>query len=165
MNQIIFLDQLININKNLNQTLTNIKGLGTKRVNFICQKLGLQKKASFKDLDPTDIDLLKAYIEQHFIINNQLDNKIANEITSLIDTNTYRGKRHKLGYPVRGQKTKTNAKNQRYLSRLRFKKVTNEENSNVIIKDRFLNSEINKNFTSVRSKKLFFSKKKFRKKF
>jgi small subunit ribosomal protein S13 len=165
MNQIVFLDKNIDTNKKLHQTLTSVKGLGPYRSNFICEKLGFQKSARFKDLDTHSIDLLKSYVEQHFVINNHLDLEIAKKINLLVDSGTYRGKRYKLGYPVRGQRTKTNSKSQRYLARRRFKNVFHEGNSNIIIKDKSLNSEVNKKSRFSYSKKRFFARKKNRRRF
>lgn len=159
MNQTIFFDQIIQTNKNLNKTLTQIKGLGPNRVDFICKKLGLQPSASFEDLDTNSIDLLKTFIEQNFVINNHLDSKIAEKIRILIDSGSYKGKRHKLGYPVRGQRTKTNAKNQRRLSYRRFKIIADRSKLDVTIKDKFLNSELNKTDRKVPRKKIFLNKK------
>lgn len=144
MNEVFFIDQIINPKQRLSISLTKIKGLGRKRALFICQKLGLQKNSVFKDLDSDAKDLLKLYIEEHFKINKHLNREISKNINFLVNLKSYRGKRHKLSYPVRGQRTKTNSKTQRVLSRNRFSNKLKEVSSNFSFKDKFLSSAVNK---------------------
>jgi len=144
MNQVFFIDQIINSKQKLSISLTKIKGLGWKRASFICQKLGLQKNSIFEDLDSETKDLLKLYIEEYFTVNKHLDREISKNINFLVNSKTYRGKRHKLSYPVKGQRTKTNSKTQRALSRSRFSNSLKEVSSNFSFKDKFLNSAVNK---------------------
>lgn len=166
MSRVFFLDYSINSKKNLILSLSTIKGLGYKRAMFICKKLGFQKNVTFSDLENTDIDLLKNHIEQNFEISSKLDRKVTSDILKLFDSGSYRGKRHKMGYPVRGQRTLSNGKTQRYLSRRRFGKVIENYEATTKVSGSFFNSQLNsykKSFKKkgVLKKRKYFHKKKY----
>jgi len=143
MSRVFFLNHPINSKKNLVLSLSTIKGLGYKRSSFICKKLGFQKNLTFSGLENTDIDLLKNYIEQKFLVLSKLDRKTTSDILKLVDSGTYRGKRHKMGYPVRGQRTLSNGKTQRHLSRRRFGKVIENYEAKTKVSGSFFNSQLN----------------------
>jgi small subunit ribosomal protein S13 len=142
MNNIYFLNQRINTKKKLSISLSSVKGLGIKRALYICKRLGFQSKATFSDLDIASVDLLKSYIEDNFIINENMDKKVSTNIIKMIDTGTYKGKRHKLSYPVNGQRTLSNGKTQRRLSRRRFSKIIENYDSKTLVSDKFLHSQL-----------------------
>lgn len=142
MNQILFLNQVINTKKKINISLAKVKGIGFQRAEHICNKLGFQKEATFKDLTTANMDILKEYIEKNFLVNEKLDRKISENIHFLSDSGTYKGKRHKLGYPVRGQRTLSNAKTQRRLSYRRFGKVLENYDAKTLVTDKFVHSSL-----------------------
>jgi len=160
MSQILFLNQVINTKKKLNISLSRIKGLGSQRAQYICKKLGFQEKVTFEDLDTSNIDSLKEYIERNFLVNEQLDRKTSADILFLLDSGTYKGKRHKLGYPARGQRTLSNGKTQRRLSRRRFSKVLENYDSKTIVTDKFLHSHLTSRLKTTSNKKGTVSRKR-----
>merc|ERR1712151_1090276 len=102
---------LININQ-----LINIIYFTKK----ICKKFGFQKSCTVKDLDSFDLEYLKNYLTDNFLLDKSLTDQIKKNVKKKIDLGTYKGKRHNLGYPVRGQRTLSNGKTQRNLHKFRF---------------------------------------------
>ena len=109
-----------NSKKKIIKVLSNILGIGKCRSEYICQKFGYQKKATLIDLDSLELEKLKYYVEQNFITSKLLKKKVSKDIKFLIELGNYKGKRHQLGYPVRGQRTLSNGKSQKRLARQRF---------------------------------------------
>jgi len=109
-----------NSKKKVYQVLLNTTGLNTSTTVFICNKFGFQKNCTLKDLDNSDLDSLKNYLLGNFYLNNFLTEKVNKNVKKKIDIGIYEGKRHNLGYPVRGQRTLSNAKTQKKLHRFRF---------------------------------------------
>lgn len=105
---------LTNINKSIYRNLLSIYGLGETKAKSICETLGVSLNTKLADISTNKKDALNAIItnlkknapgiELELKINNM------NNITRLISTNSYRGKRHKANLPTRGQRTRTNAK-------------------------------------------------------
>lgn len=114
----IFLDK--NSKKKIYQVLHNITGLGHSNTTLICKKFGFQKNCVLKDLDISKFELLKNYLSSNYILDKTLNQKRNNNVKKKIELGTYVGKRHKLGYPVRGQRTLSNGKTQRNLHKFRF---------------------------------------------
>merc|ERR1712110_1311220 len=81
---------------------------------------GFQQKCTLKDLDSFELEQLKNYLTSNFILDKLLVAKVNKNVKKKIDLGTYEGKRHNLGYPVRGQRTLSNGKTQRNLHRFRF---------------------------------------------
>jgi len=98
-------------NKKLQKALCSIYGIGSNRAGYICKKLGFQSNIRFGDLNKSQMLLLKRFIETNYKIGFDLKQDIRNNIQNLMDIRSYKGNRHKRGFPVRGQRTKTNAKN------------------------------------------------------
>merc|ERR1712184_213122 len=109
----VFLEK--NSEKKVSQVLSNLVGLSTSNSNLICKKLGFQKKCILKNLDSFELEQLKNYLT-----NKSLIDKMNKNVKSKIDLGIYSGKRHNLGYPVRGQRTLSNGKTQRNLHEFRF---------------------------------------------
>merc|ERR1712224_882559 len=86
----------------------------------LCKKFGFQQKCTLKDLDSFELEQLKNYLTSNFILDKLLVAKVNKNVKKKIDLGTYEGKRHNLGYPVRGQRTLSNGKTQRNLHRFRF---------------------------------------------
>merc|ERR1712007_6012 len=116
--KMVFLDK--NSEKKIYRVLTTIVGLSSYNSRYICKKFGFQKECTFKDLDNSDFEQLKNYLTSNFLLDKLLIEKNNKNVKSKIDLGTYRGKRHNLGYPVRGQRTLSNGKTQRNLHKFRF---------------------------------------------
>jgi len=109
--------------------LTYIYGIGNARAKLICHKLHINPLSKPKDLINKQLNKLGKLINQ-FSIEIDLKKNIKNNIQNLINLGTYRGLRHKLGLPVRGQRTRSNARTQRYLSKKLKTKVKPNSNRN-----------------------------------
>jgi small subunit ribosomal protein S13 len=90
--------------------LTAIYGIGTKKALEICFELKINRKLLFKDLQENQISRLERYISQNYLTDSLLKKQKEQDIDLLIKNKSYRGKRHKMYYPVRGQRTHTNAR-------------------------------------------------------
>ena len=90
--------------------LTYIYGIGRKLSNDILKKTGVNPDTRVKDLTEEQESLLREAIEHHYIIEGDLRRETAMNIKRLSEIGCYRGLRHRRGLPVRGQRTKTNAR-------------------------------------------------------
>jgi small subunit ribosomal protein S13 len=90
--------------------LSYIFGIGRKMATGILQSTGVNPDIRVKDLSETDLSKLREYIDQNCTVEGDLRRDIAFDIKRLKEINCYRGVRHRKGLPVRGQKTKTNAR-------------------------------------------------------
>ena len=109
-----------NSKKKVYYVLQNIMGLGQSNTLAICKKFGFQTNCTLKELDSSKFELLKNYLVSNYILDKALNQKMNNCVKNKITLGTYAGKRHNLGYPVRGQRTLSNAKTQRNLHKFRF---------------------------------------------
>ena len=96
--------------------LLSIKGIGPSSGRSLCLKIGVPPSTLLSSLTPKQtqdlLDLLNTY-KIKFGIDTVLTKKIDSNIKRMIKINSYRGIRHKLGYPVRGQRTRPNARTAR----------------------------------------------------
>jgi len=106
-----FLDSNLPEHDYLVYSLTKVYGIGKSRAIKICRTLGFQKFVKFSDLDRGQRSLLKRVIEANYDVGFVLRQSIKSNIKLHIKCKSYRGSRHRSGYPVRGQRTKTNASN------------------------------------------------------
>jgi small subunit ribosomal protein S13 len=90
--------------------LTYIFGVGRPRSNQILEKTGINPDTRIRDLTDDEISKLREIIEKEFTVEGDLRRDIALNIKRLIEIGSYRGRRHRMGLPVRGQRTKTNAR-------------------------------------------------------
>ena len=90
--------------------LTYIFGIGLKTAQKILAAAGVNPDIRVKDLSEEDTQKLRREIEDNYKVEGDLRREIAMNIKRLIDIGCYRGQRHRLGLPVRGQRTKTNAR-------------------------------------------------------
>ena len=97
-------------NKRLEVSLTYIYGVGRKLSNQIIEKLGLNKDTRAKELKEDDIARLNAILQSEYVVEGDLRRQVQNNIKRLVGIHCYRGIRHRLGWPVRGQRTRTNAR-------------------------------------------------------
>lgn len=96
-------------NKQVSVALTYIYGIGKYRANNICKKLGIEKNIKVRDLNSIQLDKVRKKISK-FVVEGDLRREVSINIKRLIDLGCYRGLRHKRSLPVRGQRTKTNAR-------------------------------------------------------
>ena len=97
-------------NKRVEIALTYIYGIGRKSANDILAKTGVDPDKRAKDLTEEEIAKLRDVIENSYTVEGDLRREVALNIKSLVEINCYRGTRHRKGLPVRGQRTKTNAR-------------------------------------------------------
>ena len=90
--------------------LTYIFGIGLKTSRDILAATGVNPDTSVKDLTEDDIAKLREYIDHNLHVEGDLRRDIAFDIKRLIEIGCYRGVRHRKGLPVRGQRSKTNAR-------------------------------------------------------
>ena len=96
--------------KRVEVALTYIYGIGPKSARDILAKTGVDPDTRAKDLTEEDIAKLRDEIENHYTVEGELRREVALNIKRLTEINCYRGIRHRQGLPVRGQRTKTNAR-------------------------------------------------------
>lgn len=90
--------------------LTYIYGIGRKSATDILTATGVNPDIRVKDLEEDDVSKLRDYIDKNFVVEGDLRRDTALNIKRLIEIGSYRGLRHRRGLPVRGQRTKTNAR-------------------------------------------------------
>ncbi|MEL7596571.1 MAG: 30S ribosomal protein S13 [Clostridiaceae bacterium] len=96
--------------KRIEVGLTYIYGIGISRSRKILDVTGVNPETRVKDLTEEEVNTLRDYISKTFEVEGDLRRKIALDIKRLVEIGCYRGIRHRKGLPVRGQKTKTNAR-------------------------------------------------------
>ena len=99
--------------KRVEIALTYLFGVGLSRSHSVLSATGVNPDTRVKDLSDEDVAALRTYIETNFQIEGDLRRWEAMNIKRLADIGTYRGRRHRLGLPVRGQRTRTNARTRR----------------------------------------------------
>ena len=97
-------------NKRLEVALTYIYGIGPTRAGIILDKTGISPDIRVKDLTDEQVKLLRDCIDANFKVEGDLRKEVSMNIKRLMDIGCYRGLRHRMGLPVRGQRTKTNAR-------------------------------------------------------
>ncbi len=93
--------------------LTYIYGIGLTRSKEILASTGVNPDTRVKELSDGDVAALRAEIESNYQVEGDLRRWEAMNIKRLVDIGTYRGRRHRMGLPVRGQRTRTNARTRR----------------------------------------------------
>ena len=89
--------------------LTAIYGIGRSRARLICGAAGIKNTSKIKDLSDTEMDKLREQVAK-FALEGDLRREVSMNIKRLMDLGTWRGLRHRRGLPVRGQRTRTNAR-------------------------------------------------------
>jgi len=90
--------------------LTYIFGIGRRTANEILAATGVNPDTRVKDLTEEDEGKIREYIDHHLTVEGDLKRNVALNIKRLVEIGCYRGVRHRKGLPVRGQRTKTNAR-------------------------------------------------------
>ncbi|MGD1717263.1 30S ribosomal protein S13 [Hydrocoleum sp. CS-953] len=97
--------------------LTYIYGIGLSRSQDILAETGVNPDIRVKDLSDADVAALRSVIQNNYQVEGDLRRFEAMSIKRLMDIGTYRGRRHRMGLPVRGQRTRTNARTRRGVRR------------------------------------------------
>ena len=90
--------------------LTYIYGIGRKKAQDIIQATGVNPDTRVRDLSEDDVSKLREYIDHNVQVEGDLRREVALNIKRLVEIGCYRGVRHRKGLPVRGQRSKTNAR-------------------------------------------------------
>jgi small subunit ribosomal protein S13 len=98
--------------------LTYIFGIGHSSAQAILAESGISPDTRVKDLTEEEVSKLRAIIDKKFTVEGDLRREVSLNIKRLMDLGNYRGIRHRKGLPVRGQKTKTNARTRKGPKRL-----------------------------------------------
>ncbi|MEG0918622.1 MAG: 30S ribosomal protein S13 [Anaerovoracaceae bacterium] len=96
--------------KRIDIGLTYIYGIGRKTAEIILDKAGIDRSTRVKDLSEDEAGKIRHIIEEEYDVEGDLRRDISLNIKRLMEIGCYRGIRHRRGLPVRGQKTKTNAR-------------------------------------------------------
>ena len=97
-------------NKHVNVALTYIFGIGGTSARKICASTGVDPEKRINDLTADEVNKLRTVIENEYRVEGRLRTEVSLNIKRLMDIGCYRGIRHRRGLPVRGQRTKTNAR-------------------------------------------------------
>jgi small subunit ribosomal protein S13 len=95
--------------KHLVISLTAIYGIGRSRAGKICSAVGVEPSKKVKELSEEQIERIREEVGK-FVVEGDLRREVAMSIKRLMDLGCYRGLRHRRGLPVRGQRTRTNAR-------------------------------------------------------
>ncbi|WP_040484205.1 30S ribosomal protein S13 [Lyngbya aestuarii] len=93
--------------------LTYIYGIGLSRSKEILKETGVNPDTRVKDLSDAEVAALRSLVQSQYQVEGDLRRWEAMNIKRLMDIGTYRGRRHRMGLPVRGQRTRTNARTRR----------------------------------------------------
>ena len=96
--------------KRIEIALTYIYGIGTTSASDIIRDTGLNPDTRVKDLTEDEVAKIRDRIENNYTVEGDLKREVAGNIKRLSDIGCYRGRRHRMGLPVRGQRIKTNAR-------------------------------------------------------
>jgi len=90
--------------------LTYIYGIGRSKSNEILSKTGINPDTRVRDLTDDEVGKLRDIIDKEYVVEGDVRREVSLNIKRLMEIGCYRGRRHKMGLPVRGQRTKTNAR-------------------------------------------------------
>jgi small subunit ribosomal protein S13 len=99
----------IPVNKHAEIALTSIYGIGRTRAQTICAASGIKPDTKIKDLAENEIEALRNEVAK-YTVEGDLRREVSMNIKRLMDLGSYRGIRHRRGLPLRGQRTRTNAR-------------------------------------------------------
>ena len=99
----------IPVHKHIDVALTSIYGVGRTRARQVCASAGVATSTKVKDLTEAEVQSIRNEIGKH-VLEGDLRRQVAMNIKRLMDMGVYRGLRHRRGLPVRGQRTRTNAR-------------------------------------------------------
>jgi small subunit ribosomal protein S13 len=90
--------------------LTYLYGIGPQSARDLCYKAGIEPDVRARDLQEDEVARLAALLDKDYVVEGQLRRQTAQNVSRLRDIGCYRGLRHRRGLPVRGQRTRTNAR-------------------------------------------------------
>ncbi len=96
--------------KRVQVALTYIYGIGKSRANEILQTTGVNGDTRVRGLTDEEVTRLREVIDRNYKVEGDLRRDVAMDIRRLVEIGSYRGQRHRRGLPVRGQRTRTNAR-------------------------------------------------------
>ena len=96
--------------KRIEVGLTYVYGIGISTARKVLTETGVDPDTKVRDLAEGEVATIRAYVDQNVQVEGDLRREVNQNIRRLIDIGTYRGIRHRRGLPVRGQRTKTNAR-------------------------------------------------------
>lgn len=102
--------------------LTYIYGIGKTSAVNICEEAGVDPSKKVKDLTDEEVKSIRTIIQQKYKVEGALKSEIQMNIKRLIDIGCYRGLRHRAGLPLRGQRTRTNARTRKGRRRVSIKR-------------------------------------------
>ena len=91
-------------------SLTYLYGVGPKVARELCHKAGVDPHVRARELGEDEVARIAALLDKDYVVEGQLRRQVAQNISRLRDISCYRGIRHRRGLPVRGQRTRTNAR-------------------------------------------------------
>ena len=105
------------VNKHTDIALTAIFGIGRSRAREICKTTGIEASTKIRDLSEAEVGMLRDEVGK-FDVEGDLRREVSMNIKRLMDLGSYRGIRHRRGLPLRGQRTRTNARTRKGPRRL-----------------------------------------------
>jgi small subunit ribosomal protein S13 len=90
--------------------LTYLYGVGPQVARELCVKAGISQEKPARDLTDQELGMLNTLLERDYVVEGPLRRQLSQSINRLRDIKCYRGIRHRVGLPVRGQRTRTNAR-------------------------------------------------------
>lgn len=96
--------------KQIQYSLTYLFGVGFYSAREVCEKLGIDPTRMASDVNEDEIGRIAALLERDYTVEGPLRRQTAQNISRLREIKSYRGMRHRVGLPVRGQRTKTNSR-------------------------------------------------------
>jgi small subunit ribosomal protein S13 len=99
--------------KRIDISLRYIYGIGPTSASKICESTGIVPATKTRDLTDAELSRIRELLEKEFVVEGDLRREVRQNVQRLIEINCYRGIRHRRGLPVRGQRTKTNARTKR----------------------------------------------------
>lgn len=103
--------------KRIEVALTYVYGIGRSRANTLLEMTGINKDTRVRDLTEDEVNRLREAIDREYVVEGDLRRDVQMNIRRLIDIGSYRGLRHRRGLPVRGQRSRTNARTRKGPSR------------------------------------------------
>jgi len=97
-------------NKHVDIALTYIYGIGRSSAREVCEKTGIAPERRINELSAEEVNSLRRTLENDYKVEGRLRTEVSLNIKRLMDIGCYRGLRHRRGLPVRGQRTRTNAR-------------------------------------------------------
>ena len=99
--------------KRVEIALTYLYGIGRSSAQKICQNAGIAPETRMRDITEEEVARLREIIDRDYVIEGDKRREVQSNIQRLVEIGTYRGMRHRRGLPVRGQRTRTNARSRK----------------------------------------------------